>query len=831
MEVTITYVDKVLATSLINNKYLGLVISENTVEMDPVKVSGVAEWPEPATKLELQSFLGFVNFYRRFIQDFSHHARPLFDLTKANTSWVWEDEQRNAFLKLKSLITSAPVLASPDDSLPFRVEADSSDFATGAVLSQPSPVDGKWHPVAFLSKSLSPVQRNYEVHDKEMLAIIRALEEWRHFLEGAQHQVEIWTDHRNLQYFMTAKKLNRHQACWSLILACFNFQLHHRPGRSMGKADALSRRADHGSGAQDNEDMVLLSPEKFAIRALEAISVTGIEQELLRDIRKGNRMDIREEPVAKAARELKASSCKTLKSSEWSESDDLLLFRGCIYVPDLPDLRRRIVALHHDTAIAGHAGRWKTLELVSRNYWWPQMSRFIGQYVSTCDLCLRTKPQRQLPTGKLHPLPIPEARWDTISVDFIVELPSSSGYDAVMTVVDSVSKRAHFIPTTTTITAEGAARLFLHNVWKLHGLPGQVVSDRGPQFVAEFTKELYKKLGIKVASTTAWHPQADGQTERVNQELDQYLRIFVNERQDDWVDLLPLAEFQHNNHIHASTQHSPFLLDTGRHPRMGFEPRQQPSRLETVNEFTQRMKTTLEEAKAALTKAKDDMARYYDQKRTPTPVFKPGDRVYLDASDIQTTRPSKKLSHLKLGPYAIDRQVNANAYCLKLPKSMRRLHPVFNVVKLSLAPQDPFPTRKPPPPPAPELVDGEEEWEVEEVLDSRLLRGKLKFLVKWKGFGREENSWEDASDVHAGELVQEFYERNPGAPRHIRALQFGSIPFRPVPDIVPGRHNLEGGINVRGTLWNDFQSPRAVPNISTVPPSLPIVVGAPWQLS
>jgi len=170
------------------------------------------------------------------------------------------------------------------------------------------------------------------------------------------------------------------------------------------------------------------------------------------------------------------------------------------------------------------------LELVSRNYWWPQMSRYIGQYVSTCDLCLRTKPIRQAPVGELHPLRIPDSRWDTLSADFIVELPFSSRHDAVMTVVDSVLKRAHFIPTHTTVTAEGAARLFLHQVWKLHGLPKCVISDRGPQFVARFTRELYRLLGIKLASSTAWHPQTDGQMERVNQELDQYLQLFVNER-------------------------------------------------------------------------------------------------------------------------------------------------------------------------------------------------------------------------------------------------------------------------------------------------------------
>ena len=221
-------------------EYLGVIISHNSVEMDPVKVAGVADWPVPSNKKEVQSFLGFVNFYRRFIQDFSHHARPLFDLTKNDVKWSWSADARSAFDMLKNLITSAPILTSPDNARPFRIEADSSDFATGAVLSQQSADDDKWHPVAFLSKSLSAVERNYEIHDKEMLAIIRAMEEWRHFLEGAEHQFEVLTDHKNLEYFRSAKKLNRRQARWSLYLARFDFVLHHRPGKSMGKPDALS---------------------------------------------------------------------------------------------------------------------------------------------------------------------------------------------------------------------------------------------------------------------------------------------------------------------------------------------------------------------------------------------------------------------------------------------------------------------------------------------------------------------------------------------------------------------------------------------------------------
>jgi len=231
-----------------------------------------------------------------------------------------------AFEDLKMAVTTAPVLVSPQDSEPFQVKVDSSDFTTGAVLSQQSMTDRKWHPVAFYSKSLSSVEQNYEIHDKEILAIICVLEEWRHFLEGATHPIEIWTDHKNLEYFMTAKKLNRCQARWSLHLARFDFLLHHRPGRTMGKPDTLSRRADHRNGALDNENIVLLQLEFLAVRALEGVELIGIEQKILSDIRKRNRNRDQEEPIAKAARELWSSANEAVHSSEWSNIDGLLCF-------------------------------------------------------------------------------------------------------------------------------------------------------------------------------------------------------------------------------------------------------------------------------------------------------------------------------------------------------------------------------------------------------------------------------------------------------------------------------------------------------------------------
>jgi hypothetical protein len=262
-------------------EYLGVIISHNKVEMDPVKIAGVVDWPTPSNKKEVQSFVGFVNFYRHFILGISHHARALFDLTMKDIRFIWGLPQEDSFMKLKELVTSAPVLVLPNNDLPFRLEADGSGIAIGAVLSQQQVDDNAWHLVAFLSKALNPVERNYEIHDTEMLAIIRGLEEWRHYLEGARHPVEIWTDHKNLEYFRVAQKLNHQQARWSLYLSRFYFTLHHKPGRSMGKPDALSRRADHGSGQGDNNNLMLLALELFHIHALAGVRLQGDERNIL----------------------------------------------------------------------------------------------------------------------------------------------------------------------------------------------------------------------------------------------------------------------------------------------------------------------------------------------------------------------------------------------------------------------------------------------------------------------------------------------------------------------------------------------------------------------
>jgi len=238
--------------------FLEVVIGPEGIKMKEEKVKGVVEWPTPKCVKDVQKFLGLANYYRQFIEGFASIARLLHDMVKNNKKWEWMEKQDKAFEELKRRFTKEPVLAAPDIDEKMRMEVDASDYATGGVLLIECE-DGLWRPVAFLSKSLNETERNYKIHDKEMLAIIRGLESWRHLLEGAQSKFEIWTDHKNLEYFMKAQKLNRRQAQWALYLSRFDFILKHVPGMKMGKADGLSRRSDWKVGIEnDNDNQIII---------------------------------------------------------------------------------------------------------------------------------------------------------------------------------------------------------------------------------------------------------------------------------------------------------------------------------------------------------------------------------------------------------------------------------------------------------------------------------------------------------------------------------------------------------------------------------------------
>src|SRR6266446_1566449 len=331
--------------------YLRLVISKDHVAVDPVKVQGVTDWPQPTKVKDVQSFIGFVNFYRRFIQNFSEITCPLHALTQKSKNWSWGAAEQQAFDALKNAVTSTPTLAFPSKSGLFQLECNASNFTTGAVLSQQQE-DGLFHPIGFMLKSFSNTERNYQIHNKEMLVIMRTLEEWRHFLEGSDQKFEIHTDHKNLSYFQEAHKLNCCQAQWSLYLSRFDFVLAHKPGRQMGRPDALSRQADHLKGADDNTDCTLLTPEVFELRVMEAVMLEGEEATFMEWIRQSDQYD---DLVVKA---LKALDVGELRSDEWMHTEGVVLYRGRVYVPDNPQLCHNLVHAHHSATVPRHPGQW-----------------------------------------------------------------------------------------------------------------------------------------------------------------------------------------------------------------------------------------------------------------------------------------------------------------------------------------------------------------------------------------------------------------------------------------------------------------------------------------
>jgi len=349
-----------------------------------------------------------------------------------------------------------------------------------------------------------------------------------------------------------------------------------------------------------------------------------------------------------------------------------------IYVPKEEELRIEIIQLHYDGLAVEHGGRRKTVELVTRNYWWLGVTRDVGRYVEEYDLCQRIKNRTEEPVGKLKLEEVPEKPWMHLTVDFITKLLVVAGKDAILVVCDRMSKMTHFIATTEGTSAEGLARLFQDNVWKLHGLPESMILDWGPQFAAELTKELNRMLGIETKLSMAFHPQTDGQTERMNQELEQYLRLFVEHRQKDWLEWLVSAEFTVNNKAHTATKISPFMANYGRELWMGGDIRKK-GKVESAMEFVERMKKVHKEARAALKKTQEEMKRYADRSRKETENWKKGDRVLLSTKDLVfKERPVRKLTERYVGLYVIEEVVSLNAVKLQLPTSMR-IHLVVDV--------------------------------------------------------------------------------------------------------------------------------------------------------
>ena len=789
--------------------YLGMIVTTEGIKMDPAKVETVVNWPNLVNVKDVQSFLGFANFYRRFVYGFSDIAGPLTNLTKKETEFLWTDKCQLAFEMLKKAFTSDVILRHFDPDRPIIVETDASDYVSGGILSQYDD-DGILHPVAYFSKKHNPAECNYEIYDKELMAIVRCFEEWRPELEGSAFPISVISDHKNLEYFASTKQLSRRQARWSEFLSRFDFKIVYRPGKAGGKPDALTRRSGDLPKEGDDTDerrkfqhQTILKTEnldeevaKSYLRSillapafLDDADIEEAEPQLDEDLIDPDE-DISTELLWEQALTRDQFAPEVLEAlrnnerhhnriqlAECEDRDGILYFRNKKYVPRSDRLRLRIIQLAHDSVAGGHPGRSKCHEVVNRSYWWPSMHQSIKRFIRNCHTCRRSKPSRQRYQGWLRPLPPPERRWRDISMDYVGPLTPSTfmgiTYRYILVVIDRLSKMRHFIPITS-MEVEDAADAFYQNVWKLHGLPEAMVSDRGPQFVSDFWQLMCKRLKIDAKLSTGYHPETDGQTERANATMEHYLRAYVNYMQDDWAQWLPGAEFASNNTDSSSILASPFLANFGQHPRMGFEPEeplpqdltaQGRANLVAANQFVNKMQDIDTHLRDEMLMAQASYEATANANRRPCPRYFVGDMVWLSTRNIQTARPTVKLDDRNIGPYRVSKVFsNPLIVQLELPDTVK-IHPVFHVNLLQHDANDPLPGQRPEPRDPVIAEDGQREWYVNRVLNSKLDRRfqppLLKYLVDWEG---HPSTWEPFNYlINCQQVIDEYHQAYPNA--------------------------------------------------------------------
>ena len=443
----------------------------------------------------------------------------------------------------------------PDQTKPFQIECDASKWASGAVLMQLD-INGDRHPCAFISQTFSPTEQNYEIYDRELLSMIRALQEWRHYIQGSNHKTIIYLDHKNLTYFRTAQKLNRRQVRWSLLLSEFDITLIHLPGDKMILSDTLSRRPDFVPDKDtDNENMIFL-PDKLFESAL--LSIHLINTDLQRKIADSNDLDME---AVKAIKFLLRKGPTNLQKDleDWTTQDfegkNILFYQGKNYIPKNYELRREITSQFHDKILVGHPGEIETLNTVKEYYWWPGMRSFIKNYVKGCGICQQFKINRNPLNPSYIPVPGPTTTrpFANCSMDLITDLPpvtmeDGTVVDAIMVVVDhGLTKGVVLTPCSKTLTHEGAGNILLNHVYKRFGLPDSIISDRDPRFTAKSFQELLKLLGVKSKLTTAYHPQSDRTTECFNQEIKAYIGIYCSSNPKTWHKSIGTMELTHNN--------------------------------------------------------------------------------------------------------------------------------------------------------------------------------------------------------------------------------------------------------------------------------------------
>ena len=716
--------------------FVGHVVSAAGISPDPSKVAAILNWPQPTTITELRSFLGMTNFFRRGMRHYSAIAAPLYDMLHRSYKWstTWSPPAITAFEDLKLALSTAPILAAPDFTQPFTLHVDASELATGAFLAQGT--GGSERVIAYHSARHSPAEQKYLNHDRELLSLIQTLTLWRHYLQGRHFTVI--SDSLAATHILTQPHLSQRQVHWLELLADFDFTIVHRQGTANVVPDALSR---HPNPPPTHPSLLTLAAldtttaahlHLLAVRTPPAVSTALLEQ-----VRSTSPAD----PIYQATLAAVAAGSR----SDFTISDDLLYTTALhrLYVP--PPLRPSLLQEAHDIPIAGHLGAAKTIARLSRHFYWPRLPHTVRTYLANCTTCQACKiGAPDLPHGLLHPLPIPTQPWESVSLDLVTGLPlTPRGFDTFITFTDRLTKFIHVVPTTKTVNGQGVAQLYFDHVFRLHGWPSNLVSDRDPRFTSAFWTTLATLTHTTFNMSTANHPQTDGQSENSNKIVLTGLRHYVNAFQDDWDLHLTAVEFAHNDAVHTSTGCSPFYLNYGHHPRTpaalaADAPTLRPS---NTPDFLVHIQAALARARSALLKAQQAQTTAANRHRSHL-LLPVNSYAWVSATHLHP--PTAAGSHRKLGPkfygpYRVIAALSDVTYRLDLPPHLRH-HPVIHVSALKpfTGTIDPATIRQPP---LPDIIDGEEHFHVEAFINHRGTGARRRLLVKWLGYDDVHNLW------------------------------------------------------------------------------------------
>ncbi|KAA3453025.1 pol protein [Gossypium australe] len=704
--------------------FLGHVVSAEGIRVDPRKVEAVLEWKPPRTVAEIRSFLGLAGYYRRFVEGFSLIAAPLTKLLRKGAPFVWSEKQQESFDKLRKILTEAPVLVQPEAGKLFTVYCDASHNGLGCVLMQEGKV------VAYASRQLRPHEVNYPTHDLELAAVVFALKIWRHYLYGEKSIV--YTDHKSLRYLLSQKDLNLRQRRWIELLKDYDCSIEYHPGKANVVADALSRKVVTDLRAMFArlslyDDGSLLAELQIKPAWIEEIK----EKQLGEDSLNARRLQVQDGGLEGYS----------------LTGDGVLCFQGRPCMPNDVGLRQRILQDAHSSPYAMHPGSSKMYGDLRKQFWWPGLKREVTEFVRRCLTCQRVKAEHQLPSGLLQPVKIPQWKWERITMDFVSGLPlTPSKKDAVWVIVDRLTKSAHFIPVRVDYSLQRLAKLYVAEIVRLHGVPVSIISDRDPRFTSRFWKALHQALGTRLDFSTAFHPQSDGQSERVIQILEDMLRGCVLDFGGSWEELLPLAEFAYNNSYQASIKMAPYEALYGRRCRTPTCWTELGERQMLGPELVAETENKVKKIQARLKEASDRQKSYADLRRRDI-EFAVGDEVFLKVSPwkkVLRFGKKGKLSPRFIGPFKVMKRVGPVAYQLELPAELSQIHDVFHVSMLRRYRSDPSHIL------AVEEVEVSPDLTMEEepvqILDRdvKVLRRKSVPLVKvlWRNHGVEEATWE-----------------------------------------------------------------------------------------